>query len=256
MPGMPDWFAKTPEMMALDKYFSLVDAKTPTELTRRYTAALAQIKTTDGYAGYSTAMNRHMTRAQVEASLAGHFEGDWVHHNYLRDPKAASQLGGLFWPSIPSTTVVHGLRRGMELAIHKALGDTQLAKLGYSQRYRHALFAQERAYGVELDRVLPMAMSWNCVAPTGSDFFDVAALRGPTIVEFAVATPQPYGVSMSKRLLSMVDYGVIATHEADEPKPRKTPARKAAAKKAPARKTAAKKTAAKKTAARKQATSR
>lgn len=247
MPGMPDWFAKTPEMMALDKYFSLVDARTTSELTRRYTAALAQLKTTGGYAGYSTAMNKHMTRAQVEASLAGHFEGDWVHHNYLRDPANQGHLGGLFWPSIPSTKVVHSLRRGMELAIHKALGDAQLARLGYAQRYRDALFAQERAYRVELDRVLPIAMSWNCVAPTGSDFFDVAALRGPTIVEFAVATPQPYGVSMSQRLLSMVDYGVIATHE---PAAKKAPARKAGAKKtvkkAPAKKAAAKKAAAKK----------
>jgi hypothetical protein len=36
-------------------------------------------------------------------------------------------------------------------------------------------------------------MSWNCVAATGEDYFEVDALRGPTVVELAIATPRPYG---------------------------------------------------------------
>ena len=31
-------------------------------------------------------------------------------------------------------------------------------------------------------------MYWNCVAPAGENYFEVDALRGPTVVEFAIAT--------------------------------------------------------------------
>jgi hypothetical protein len=37
-------------------------------------------------------------------------------------------------------------------------------------------------------------------APAGSDYFEVAALRGPSIVEFAIATPKPYGHSWMMRV--------------------------------------------------------
>ena len=205
MAQMPDWFAKTKEMVAMDHHFSLVGAKSRPELIRRYKAALARLGgEPQTYAKRSDAMKATLSAQQVNLSLGNHFAPDWIHPLYYSDPAQYGSLGGLFWPTIPSATVIGELRDGVELAIHKALGDKELAKLGYTKEYRNAIFTEERGNGVDCDGVIPLVTSWNCVAPTGSDFFDVAALRGPTAVEFAIATPQPYGISMTRRVLSMV----------------------------------------------------
>ncbi len=59
---------------------------------------------------------------------------------------------------------------------------------------------------VDMDGVRSLAMSWNCVAPAGSDYFQVAALRGPSVVEFAIATPKPYGNSpMMRAAIGIID---------------------------------------------------
>ncbi len=52
-------------------------------------------------------------------------------------------------------------------------------------------------------------MSWNCVAPAGENFFEVDALRGPTVVEFAIATPRPYGHATIMSMADDLRYGLI-----------------------------------------------
>ena len=91
----------------------------------------------------------------------------------------------------------------MVFAIHKAMGDTELVNLGLGEHYRDRLWTAERDNGIEVDDgIRGIALSWNCVAPAGENYFEVDALRGPTVVEFAIATPRPYGHST---VTAMVD---------------------------------------------------
>jgi hypothetical protein len=79
-------------------------------------------------------------------------------------------------------------------AIHKAMGDTELANLGLGPDYRDRLWTAERDNGIDVDDgIRGIALSWNCVAPAGENFFEVDALRGPTVIEFAIASPRPFG---------------------------------------------------------------
>ena len=74
------------------------------------------------------------------------------------------------------------------------MGDTELVNLGLAEEYRYRLWKPERENGIDFDDgVRGIAMSWNCVAPAGENFFEVEALRGPSVVEFAIATPRPLG---------------------------------------------------------------
>jgi len=246
MAGMPDWFAKTREMAAMDMFFSVAGAKSKAALTRRYTEVLIRLaKDPTKYGTASKAMRGTLSARQTQLSLSNHFAPDWVHPLYFANPANHGHLGGLYWPTIPSSTVIDEIREGVEIAVQKALGDAELAKLGYAADYRDALWEQERANGIPIDGVLPLATSWNCVAPTGSDFFDVAALRGPSIVELAIATPQPYGISMTRRLRSRVQnqqlVPLVPGRSLVPPAPKRS-ATPAAAKSAPAKKAPAKKT--------------
>jgi hypothetical protein len=45
------------------------------------------------------------------------------------------------------------------------------------------------------DSVVPLSTSWVCLGPTDSTFFQADAVRGPSIVEFVIATPKPLGNS-------------------------------------------------------------
>ena len=55
------------------------------------------------------------------------------------------------------------------------------------------------------------------MAPAGDDFFEVDALRGPTVVEFAIATPRPYGHCTMTGMADDLRAGLIAfAPEADE----------------------------------------
>jgi hypothetical protein len=196
MGHMPDWFAKTKEMMASDLYFSLVDAGSDAELIRRYHEALKRLNTTpsDEAPQDSDALQRvWKDPARVKASLGGHFVGDWIYYRYYTNKALFANKGGAFWPDVPSSEVVDKIREGTIVAIHKALGETELNGIsGLSNEYIDDLWVPERENKVDIDGVRPLATSWNCVAPAGSKFFEVAALRGPTIVEFAIATPKPY----------------------------------------------------------------
>ena len=241
MAGMPDWFAKTREMAAMDMFFSVIGAKTKSGLIQRYTDVLIRLSNDPTrYGTASKAMRGTMSAQQTQLSLGNHFAPDWVHPLYFKSPADHGHLGGLYWPTIPSSTVIDEIREGVEIAVQKALGDSELAKLGFTEDYRAALWEQEHANGIPVDGVLPLATSWNCVAPTGSDFFDVAALRGPSIVELAIATPQPYGISMTRRLRSRVQSQQLAPLTPGRSLAQSAPKR--SAKKAPAKKAPAKKT--------------
>jgi hypothetical protein len=199
MGSMPNWFAKTKEMAAFDRYFSLIDVDEK-GLLGRYLAALERLTgSRTGYYTASDALNTEWAakpnlKQELAGSLDAHFRGDWIHHQFPQDPARFGDRGGRFWPQVPSTRVLEMLRVGTIFAIHKAMGDTELANLGLSDVYRHRLWKAERDNGIAIDDgVRPVAMSWNCVAPAGENYFEVDALRGPSIVEFAIATPRPFG---------------------------------------------------------------
>jgi len=195
--SMPNWFAKTKEMAAFDRYFSMVDVDEQ-ELRNRYLQALHRLRGAK-YFDQSDALDtewagRPNVDTDLRMSLDGHFRGDWVHHLYPTDPDAYGATGGRFWPQVPSEDVLDRLRAGTIFAIHKALGDSELVSLGRSSDYRDRLWTAERENGIPIDDgIRPVAMSWNCVAPAGENFFEVDALRGPSVVEFAIATPRPFG---------------------------------------------------------------
>jgi hypothetical protein len=197
MGSMPNWFAKTKEMAAFDRYFSTRDVDEKT-LLDRYLQALARVQGDDFYSRadlLDTEWRGLVNRNQLtRMSLDEHFRGDWIHHQYPDDPAKFGQLGGRFWPQVASQDVIDRLRAGVAFAIHKAIGDTELANLGLPQEYRDRLWKAEVDNNIEVDDgIRGIALSWNCVAPAGDDYFEVEALRGPTVVEFAIATPRPYG---------------------------------------------------------------
>jgi hypothetical protein len=197
MGSMPHWFAKTKEMAAFDRYFSTTDVSDK-ELLGRYLQALGRLGGAQFF-DRSDALD-HEWRARsnqgllLRVSLDEHFRGDWIHHLYPTDPQTYGGIGGRFWPQVPSQDVIDRLRAGVVFAIHKAMGDTELANLGLGPDYRDRLWTAERDNGIDVDDgIRGIALSWNCVAPAGENFFEVDALRGPTVVEFAIASPRPFG---------------------------------------------------------------
>ena len=197
MGSMPNWFAKTKEMAAFDRYFSTKDVS-ESVLHDRYLQALSRLHA-DKYFTQADVLDEvwasHPDRdTEIQMSLDGHFRGDWVHHLYEQDPVTWGKVGGRFWPQVPTDDVLDRLRAGVILSIYKALGDTELATLGRSELFRSRLWKAERENGIDIDDgIRAIALSWNCVAPAGENYFEVDALRGPTVVEFAIATPRPFG---------------------------------------------------------------
>jgi hypothetical protein len=211
---MPNWFAKTKEMAAFDRYFSLLDVDEK-GLLERYGQALRTLDARADYYNGSEALQHEWRakpnlRQEMAGSLDAHFRGDWIHLNFGRNPKAAKK-GGRFWPQVPSSRVVELLRLGTTMAIHKAMGDTELANLGLSEDYRYRLWKAERENGIDFDDgVRGIALSWNCVAPAGETFFEVEALRGPSVVEFAIATPRPFGHGSVMGIAEDAEAGLVA----------------------------------------------
>ena len=199
MGSMPNWFAKTKEMAAFDRYFSTRDVDEK-ELLNRYLRALARMNTDTFYTSAEALQTEWALRPNparmMRMSLDEHFRGDWIHHQYPDDPAKYGERGGRFWPQVASHDVIDRLRAGVVFAIHKAMGDTELINLGLPEEYRERLWKAERENDIDNDDgIRGVALSWNCVAPAGDDYFEVDALRGPTVVEFAIATPRPYGHS-------------------------------------------------------------
>jgi len=214
MGSMPHWFAKTKEMAAFDRYFSTSDVDEK-GLLDRYVQALGRMGGTQFF-DRSDALDHEWRRRSnqsllLRVSLDEHFRGDWIHHLYPTDPTTYGGVGGRFWPQVPSQDVIDRLRAGVVFAIHKAMGDTELANLGLGQAYRDRLWKAERDNGIEVDDgIRGIALSWNCVAPAGDDFFEVDALRGPTVVEFAIASPRPFGHATVMGMADDLRAGLIA----------------------------------------------
>jgi hypothetical protein len=214
MGSMPHWFAKTKEMAAFDRYFSTTDVDEK-GLLDRYLQALGRMGTSQFFGRSDALDNEWRARPNnsllLRMSLDEHFRGDWIHHLYPTDPTTYGSIGGRFWPQVPSQDVIDRLRAGVVFAIHKAMGDTELVNLGLTQDYRDRLWKAERDNGIEIDDgIRGIALSWNCVAPAGDDFFEVDALRGPTVVEFALATPRPFGHATVMGMADDLRAGLIA----------------------------------------------
>src|SRR5215207_223963 len=101
MGSMPNWFAKTKEMAAFDRYFSTRDVSDK-ELLDRYLRALARMPRGDFYrradaldTQWAAVPNKNL---QTTMSLDRHFRGDWIHHQYPDDPNTYGSQGGRFWP--------------------------------------------------------------------------------------------------------------------------------------------------------------
>ena len=121
-----------------------------------------------------------------------HFKGDWINAQYPTDTS-----GGAFWPHIPSETVLYWVKVGTMTAIHKAVGKQNLlamyAAVSQIASYADSLYESYDQDDVDNDSVVPLSTSWLCVGPTDSTFFEADAVRGPSIVEFVIATPKPLG---------------------------------------------------------------
>jgi len=206
MVNMPEWFAKTPEMCASDLYFS--GACTEEErivLGRKYLVALQTLQNNPTtFFGGSKALDASpdFDAARRDQSLISHFHRDWISARYDPNDPSTFHLGGRYWPGIPSVAVIDVIEKGTRMAIMKALGETNLVNMQVHPDTITELFHYEDESNVSRDGVLPLATSWNCVAPPGSTFFEAAALRGPSIVELAIATPRPVALT---RYAIMID---------------------------------------------------
>ena len=187
MGSMPHWFAKTKEMAAFDRYFSTPRRRRqgsarplPGRRLGAWTAAATSSAASDALDHEWRGIANRGTRWRV--SLDEHFRGDWIHLHFPDDPEgrtATSAAGS--GPRCRRTDVIDGCGAGVMFAIHKAMGDTELANLGLGEDYRDRLWKAERDNGIDIDDgIRGIALSWNCVAPAGDNFFEVDALRGPT----------------------------------------------------------------------------
>src|SRR5215475_6942897 len=113
MGSMPNWFAKTKEMAAFDRYFSTRDVDEKA-LLDRYLRALARMAGDDFYSSADALQTEWRGLAdsslRMRMSLDEHFRGDWIHHQYPDDPAKYGSLGGRFWPQVPSQDVIDRLR--------------------------------------------------------------------------------------------------------------------------------------------------
>jgi len=192
---MPTWFAKTPEMYAFDKHFSLADAKTPAELVRRCQVALRRLMGTNSYFEPEEVDTLHPMGAPTIAASMAHFKGDWISAHYPSPPDVP---GGNFWPQIGSQEVVDKLRAGAILALRMALGETAMEAdpdLAGSAEERRELFSVARENGVPYLEVQSIQMVWVCVAPVGDTYFEVDVTRGMSSVTLSIGTPKPMGHS-------------------------------------------------------------
>jgi len=201
MGTMPDWFAKTPEMHAADQYFSLADVNDDeAQLIARYQAALTRLSGNPiDYANDSAALDTEWSTrpGDVDNALHHHFQGDWIDPGYYGNPGQFAGAFGAYW-AVGSKQVVDTIRGGITVAIHKALGTSAISNLPVNLQPTQSiswLFGPEIANKISIDGVLGLVTSWVCVAPQGSDYFEVAALRGHTVVEFSIGTPKPFGHS-------------------------------------------------------------
>ena len=188
MGHMPYWLAKTPEMLAMDRYFGLQNGASVLE--DRYRKALLSIA---GKSLQDLVQTRDVETAESPVSPAvgatlspawTHFNKDWINLNNLNS-------GGDYWPQIPSWRIIILLQQGFVSAIKKALG-AQVATANGDHVDTLFRYELEVDPGGDFDTVLPLVTLWVCSSGPGTINFDVDALRGPTAVQLVFATPAPY----------------------------------------------------------------
>jgi hypothetical protein len=177
---MPYWLAKTPEMVAMDRYFSVDDAGGEDALADRYVAAINSLTTKSVEQLVTTSSS---VAAGAVTDPWPHMSSDWINLQNLNS-------GGDYWPQVPSWRILIMLRQGLVSAAQKALGATKLAEKGVDPE---VVFKWEREVDATgLEGVLPLVTLWVCSSGQGTINFDVDAVRGPTSVQLVFATPAPY----------------------------------------------------------------
>jgi len=192
---MPYWLNKTPEMIAMDRYFSGPTAK----LIKNYKAAIARVEaaaqTASGLPTSSDALNDPKNWPGQPNKAFAHFDTDWLNPN---NPSS----GGDYWPQVPTLSIIPWFQSGILAGANKGLGWTELVKTPVDP---NKLFESELEYGMteaELADPLPLATSWVCTSPPGTGTVEVDAVRGPSVVELIIATPWPK--TMQSRLWATV----------------------------------------------------
>ncbi|MDQ1480800.1 MAG: hypothetical protein QOI44_1661 [Actinomycetota bacterium] len=183
MSTMPYWMNKTPEMVAMDRWFS-------DDLVNRYTNAITSIETAKGHRtlpGSSDALDNEAPGSSQDAFA--HFGKDWLNRN---NPSS----GGDYWPHVPTFTIIPWLQTGFLRAAQKGLGTDQLkATLGKGPAEIDKLFKPEVEWSKlkadDLKRTVPLVTTWVCTSPPGTGTIQVDSIRGPSVVELIISTPQP-----------------------------------------------------------------
>lgn len=203
--NMPNWLAKTPEMVAMDRWFSLEDGKR--ELVRRYEAAITNVGKPSVFTGGSDALDNRMAKKHADALRAyGHFDSDWIN---LTNPSS----GGNYWPHVPTFTIITWFQQGVKNACQKGLGSKHL---GSSTLFRSEL--DSGLMEAEVADVVPTVTVWVCTSPPGTGTVQVDAVRSANVVQLVIATPWP--MTMQSRLWPVVsellDEQWIALHGGPE----------------------------------------
>jgi len=180
MPTMPYWMNKTPEMVAMDRWFSGPD------LVVKYSNAINSVlasQLSNALPATSDVLDNELPGQQ--AGAFAHFGRDWL------NPGNPSS-GGRYWPHVPTFTIISWFQIGVLHAARKGLGWTELTNRGDDPLQ---VFEPEMNWSAmvesDLDGVLPLVTTWVCSSPAGTGTVEVDAVRGPTAVEMIIATPQP-----------------------------------------------------------------
>lgn len=187
MSHMPFWLAKTPEMIAMDRWFSIADAGDESGLAARYVDAIGRVTmaNTGVLQGNADSLGTIPAGGQATQSFT-HFGKDWLNLTNLNS-------GGDFWPQIPSWQIIIWLRQGVLSAAKKALGVAPPGRTALTNSEVAGLFHAEIETDPDDPRtsVLPLVTIWVCTGNHSSAGFEVDAVRGPTAVELVIATPPP-----------------------------------------------------------------
>ena len=219
MTTMPHWLAKTREMVAMDRWFN----DEGSVLVDKYRNAIASIETPRPGNGLPTTSDALDSSGMDPADVADAFDHlgkDWLNPNN-------SASGGNFWPHVATLNIKIWLKKGLLNAMHKGLGRTALESnlIGKTPDQVDAIFESEiRDSGLtddELAEPLPLVTTWVCTAPAGTGSIEVDALRGPTVVELIIATPQPKTVQSRiwAEVSGLIDDEWNALHGGSPPSP-------------------------------------
>jgi hypothetical protein len=153
MSTMPIWLAKTREMIAMDRWFSVDDAGSEAALVARYQSAITRLVAPNNQVlrGGSQALSLQPGGPGAVSDSFLHFDEDWMNLDNLSS-------GGNYWPQIPTWSIIIWLRQGVLSAARKALGVSHLP----SKAAANNLFRYEIANDPADPRttVLPLVTCW------------------------------------------------------------------------------------------------